>query len=281
VQGGDRDWLRFIDDEELAEQPPTLFRWNSSAEPQGGPPSMEEPLASDRPDFTEASCTVGRGVVQIETGYTYFFDNDGATQLVSHSYPEMLLRVGVFADWLELRAAWNYGVEQQSRHDLRQSSSGAEDLYLGAKIGLTQQQGWWPEMALMPQATMPIGAGTFTGEQFLPGLNWLYGWDINEFLCFGGSTQGNLTTDPVSGQEFLEMAQSLTIGYTLTDKLGAYTEWFVIAPAGADTATTEHYLDGGFTFRVTNNLQLDVRGGKGLSQNSLDYFTGAGAVVRF
>src|SRR5687768_2148528 len=59
----------------------TLLVWNSGAEQTGGPPGWDEPLASDRPDFTEASCTVGRGVCQLEMGYTYFHDSDAASSL--------------------------------------------------------------------------------------------------------------------------------------------------------------------------------------------------------
>jgi hypothetical protein len=44
---------------------------------------------------------------------------------------------------------------------------------------------------------------------------------------------------------------------------------------------TQHYFDAGFVLSVTNNLQLDIRGGKGLSENAIDYFTGAGVAVRF
>lgn len=275
-------WLRLINDEcECCEPRQTLMLWNSDAEPEGGPPPLDEPLASDRPDFTEASSTVGRGVVQIETGYTFLSDNDGTAQLQTHSFPETLMRVGVLAEWLELRAAYNYGNERENVGGVRQTVSGSEDLYLGLKLGLTPQQGILPEMALMPQMTIPTGSSAFTADQTLPGVNWLYGWDINEFLSTAGSTQCNLAIDGVTTGEYVEFAQSWTVGYTLGEKLGAYTEWFVLSPAGADTARTEHYFDGGFTYRVTNNLQFDIRGGKGLSEHAVDYFTGAGAVVRF
>jgi hypothetical protein len=60
-----------------------------------------------------------------------------------------------------------------------------------------------------------------------------------------------------------------------------YTEFFSLMPSGASTAKPEHYFDGGFTFSVTNNLQLDVRGGSGLNAAANDYFIGSGAVVRF
>ena len=186
----------------------------------------------------------------------------------SHSFPELLARIGLLADWFELRIAWNNASLHEAFDPVSRTVSGSEDLYLGVKLMLTSQYGIWPEMALMPQMTVPTGH-----EE-------LYGWDINDFLSFAGSTQGNLGIDD-AGDDYFEFAQSLTIGYSLTEKLGAYTEWFMLTPAGSIAARTQHYLDGGFTYSVTNNLQLDIRGGLGLSQASDDFFVGSGLVVRF
>lgn len=272
--------IRFIQEAEEENERKTLFVWNSDAEQTGGPPGWDEPLASDRPDFTEASCTVGRGVCQLETGYTFFHDNDGVTNFNGHSFPEMLLRMGVFADWLELRFAWNFSHEQLRTGGVQTNTSGLDDIYLGLKLGLTLQQGVLPEMALMPQMTVPLGSA-FSANRVLPGVNWLYGWEINDFLSTAGSTQLNLSVDPTTANEYTEFAQSWTIGYALAERLGMYTEWFVFCPAGADTARTEHYLDAGFTYSVTNNLQLDIRAGKGISAASVDMFAGAGLVARF
>jgi hypothetical protein len=260
---------------------PTLFRWANQPTGEGGPPGLDEPLASDRPDFTEASTTVGRGVLQIETGYTYAYDDDGTDRVRSHSYPETLVRLGVLADWLELRFAYNHATESTSTAggpfvDV----TGAEDIYLGSKIGLTSQHGWLPEMALMPQMTIPTGADEFTADELLPGVNWLYGWDITDRLSTAGSSQINKSVDD-DGTDYVEFAQSWTFGFGWTDRLSSYAEFFCFVPSGASTAKPEYYADGGFTFGVTNNLQLDVRGGVGLNDAATDYFVGSGAVVRF
>jgi hypothetical protein len=259
----------------------TLLQWSGSIE-EGGPPGFDEPLASDRPDFVEASVTVGRGVRQLEMGYTYFRDEAGDTSFNGHSFPEFLLRVGVLADWLEFRVGWNYASFSE-RFDLatKASLSGAEDMYLGLKLGLTPQDGILPEMALVPQMTVPTGQSQLTAGQVLPGVNWLYGWDVNDFIGIGGSTQANIALDPFTLDEYLEIAQAFTVNYTLSEKLVAYTEWFVIAPSGAETISTVHFVDGGFAYRVTNDLQLDIRVGKGVSGPATDYFVGSGAVVRW
>ena len=259
----------------------TLMQWSYGTSFSGGPPGMDEPLASDRPDFTEASVTVGRGVAQVEMGYTFTTDKSGGQRTIEHSFPEMLWRVGLFAEWLEFRIAYNHGANDVALNGAPVSSaSGAEDLYLGLKIGLTPQEGILPEMAIVPQMTVPSGGRDFTADEVLPGVNWLYGWDINDFLSAGGSTQVNRANDG-AGNFYAEFAQSLTFGYTLTEKLGAYTEWFVFIPHGDTTAQSEHYFNGGFAYHVTNNLQFDVRAGLGLNEAADDFFTGVGAVVRF
>jgi hypothetical protein len=261
--------------EEYCCSPGTLMQWSRGNSFEGGP-DLDEPIVTDRPDFTEASVTVGRGVFQIESGYTYSFDNDG-TQTIGHSYPETLFRLGMFAEWFEWRLAWNYA------HEIVEGveRDGAEDLYLGIKLALTPQEGILPEMALVPQMTVPTGAAAFRGDDVHPGVNWLYAWDINDWLSTGGSTQINRTVGTLGGQSFSEFAQSWTIGYSLTERVGAYTEWFALVPHSGEGEKPEHYFDGGFTYLFSDDIQWDIRGGVGLNAAADDYFVGTGLSLRF
>ena len=101
--------------------------------------NYDEPLVTDRPDFTEASSTVGRGVTQFELGYTYVRNDDAGTE--QHTAPELLIRKGLWKDWLELRVAYTGLTVADPIEDV----SGSDDLYLGVKIGLTPQCGCLPE----------------------------------------------------------------------------------------------------------------------------------------
>lgn len=259
---------------------PTFFRW-SGQEPSEVEPKRDKPLESDRPDFTEASSTVGAGILQVEMGYTFIQDREGGTETQQHSYPETLFRIGMFADWLEARIAYNHGSQGVTVGGAPfTSNTGAEDLYLGFKLALTEQDGWLPEMALMPQMTVPVGQDPFTTDIVCPGVNWLYGWDVNDWIAMGGSTQFNKAVDD-DGTVYTEWAQSWTIGYTLGEHVSAYTEVFAFFPSGASLALPEYYFDGGFTFPITNNLQFDIRAGVGLNEPADDFFAGSGVVVRF
>jgi hypothetical protein len=257
-----------------------LFRWSGQG-PSDAEPKSEQPLASDRPDFTEASSTVGAGLTQIEVGYTFIQDRGGDTETQIHSFPEALFRIGMYADWFEWRIAYNHGAQGVTVGGAPfTSDTGAEDLYLGIKLQLTEQDGVLPEMAILPQMTLPVGHEAFTGEEVLAGVNWLYGWDVTDFIATGGSSQINKATD-ADGSSYYEIAQSWTICYTFTEHWGGYTEFFALFPSGASTELPEYYFDGGFTFPITNNLQFDVRAGIGLNEPADDYFVGTGMAVRF
>ena len=118
-------------------------------------------------------------------------------------------------------------------------------------------------------------------DEVLPGINWLYGWDITEEFTLGGSTQVNRAIDEDTGRAYLEFAQSITVGRSLSDRLGMYAEWFAFFPHSADTARVEHYMNGGFTYLLSDDVQFDVRAGKGLNEAADDWFAGTGLSVRF
>ncbi|MFT3881862.1 MAG: transporter [Gemmatales bacterium] len=241
-----------------------------------------EPLKSDRPDFTEASTTVGKGVVQLETGYTYTRDHSGINTSASHSYPEALLRIGMFVDWFEWRIGQNFSNGRNTGDD-NSTFHGSEDTYLGIKLALSEQQNCLPELAVIFQATVPTGKDELTADHILPGINFLFGWEvIKDKLELGGSFQANKAANDIN-QTYLELAQSITVGYTLTEKLGAFTEWFAIYPSGASFPDVgpQYYFDGGFTYMLTKNIQFDINAGVGLNRHADDYFVGTGLVVRY
>lgn len=241
------------------------------------PNAEPEPIATDRPDFTESSTTVGAGVAQIETGYTY--TRNSTTHTHGHSWGEGLLRVGIYADWLELRAAVAPVTEVSNLGGMHNSVSGVEDLYLGVKLGLTAQSEWLPEVALVPQMTVPTGHAGFTADRTLPGCNLLYGWDVTESLSTAGSTQVNLAVD--GDEAYVEWAQSWTVGLALAEDVGFYTEWFAIVPEQSSAVPAEHYLNSGFTWQPNDDVQWDIRAGTGLNAAAADFFCGVGLSLRF
>lgn len=257
----------------------TLLRWSYGSSSSGGP-DLAEPLVTDRPDFTEASSTVGRGIAQLEFGYTYVDDKSGTERTQLHSYGEPLLRLGVLADWFEMRLALFPLERRTTIGGVQDATGGLSDLYLGTKLALTPQEGFLPEMALIPQMFVPAGSRAFTSNQLEPGINWIYSWEINDVLSTGGSTQANRRRDEAD-DAFVRIAQSWTIAYSLTDRLGAYTEWFSLIPVDAAADHTQSFFNGGFTFLLNDDVQWDIRAGVGLNDAADDFFMGTGLSIRY
>jgi len=260
--------------------PGTLLSWRYGEGNTGGP-NRDAPLVTDRPDFTEASTTVGRGVLQLEFGYTFTMDDERTESSRSHSAGEPLIRWGIGADWLELRLALFPVSERTNDGSGWRTTGGTEDLYIGSKIALTAQECHFPETAIILQSTLPTGSGGLTNDDTLPGINFLYAWELNEDVMIGGSTQANRAIDDGTGEPFLEIAQSTTMALGLSDDLSMFTEWFAFFPNGADTAEVEHYFNGGFAILLNNDVQFDIRAGYGMNRAADDFFAGAGLSVRF
>jgi hypothetical protein len=263
-----------------ANDPSTLFQWYYDEAPDSKS-KLDEPLVTDRPDFTEASTTVGQGVVQLEMGYTFTRDADNGVRTTNHSFPETLLRVGVLADWLEFRADWNYEIERTRAGEVAETQSGADDLTLGFKIALTEQQCNLPETAVILQLSVPTGGEAFTADEVLPGVNYLYSWELNDDWSLAGSTGLTGAVDDETDDMYTQFSQSLSVGHKWNEKVNSYTEWYVLSPIGADTNRPQNYLNGGFTYLFNNDVQWDIRAGVGLNEAADDFFAGTGLSLRY
>ncbi len=263
-----------------SDEPGTLLQWGYGPTVRGGP-DLAEPLVTDRPDFTESAVTVGMGVVQIEAGYTYTYDESENGSFHENSFPETLIRIGILAQWLEMRVGFNYGASAETVFTgSDEMLSGAEDLYLGTKLALTPQSGVFPETGVILQMTVPSGSNDLTANEVLPGINYLYAWDITERFSIAGSSQINRSLDDDAEDFYVEFAQSITSGYAVTETVGMYAEWFMFAPTGADSGGSQQYFDTGLTWQITDNIQWDIRVGAGLNDAADDLFAGSGISIR-
>lgn len=245
------------------------------------------PLVTDRPDFTESTLTVPAGRLQIESGYTMTYNRDRGVRTKQHTYPELLVRVGLVDD-VELRVAWQgwSRAEQLFRapNDVGRSETmsdvetGGSDLSLGFKFHLADQDGWRPDLGVIVAADIPVGHNAFTSGDVDPFVGLLWAYDLSEDWAVAGNINFALPSD--GGHRVFEPQASVSLGYSITDEVGAYAEYYGFYPTSGDGADT-HYVNAGFTFLVTDDFQIDVRAGTGLNEDSDDFFTGVGFSWRF
>jgi hypothetical protein len=125
----------------------------------------------------------------------------------------------------------------------------------------------------------PVGAASQTSGQVDSLVNYLYSWELNKKLSLGGSS-GCLWT-AVSGDHFTRLSQSLELDYDVTEKLRIFNEWYGLFRSDFHEDRPQYYYDGGMTYHVTPNFQLDWRAGVGLNSVSDRFFTGCGFSARW
>jgi len=242
-----------------------------------GQTEVEAPeLIGDRPDQTESSETVAPGYVQFELGWTYRENDDGRTS--SHAFPETLIRIGV-VDRLELRVGFDGYIwadaDDTGRFD------GAGDVEIGLKWKLWEESGRRPKTAVLAGTSVPSGEAPFSSERFDPSLRLAFTHTLNETLSLGYNVAGLWATEEdAEGNRDTNaaIAYSAALGIALTNRLGAFIEFFGETPT--DSGAPAHSVDTGLTWLVADNVQIDVVGGIGLSNAADDWFLGAGLTWR-
>lgn len=247
----------------------------------------EERIETERHDFTQSAVTVGRGVLQVEAGYTYFYKDTEEEIEGSHTTPEMLVRVGLTED-IEFRLRTNYAWQFI---DEEPNKEGGEDLRYTLKLQMTRQCGdsCTPTSALEIRGAAPTGGNAWSAGEALFGLDYIYLWDVAEGVTFGGSTgwgtdglgDFGLIAEPPGSEHFNLFTQSAVLVCELSEQNTMYAEWFAIVSDGRDDELMISVINVGIDHYVTDDIVVDVRFGKGLSDDADDFFCGIGGGIRY
>jgi hypothetical protein len=225
-------------------------------------------LVTDRPDATESATVVGRGLVQVETGYLFASTND----VGGHEVPGTLVRIGL-GGRTELRLGHGGVVGTEGGHGLSDSA-------LGVKVNLIEQaDGWRPELAVLGGLSLPTGETGFSSDGVDPSFLVAFAHEVSERVSVGYNLGAAWESSPEQADRDAAVVYSLALGIGLTERLGTFVELF------GDQPTREQIdaglsLDGGFTVLLTPLVQLDVFVGTGLHGSVDDLFVGTGLSFR-
>lgn len=230
-----------------------------------------EPLVTDRPDATESSSVVGKGTIQLETGISRAEDASGTE---GTEIGNTLLRLGIFENW-EARVGWEGYFDSRNLH-------GSGDMLLGTKVNLKEEEGWSPEAAILAHTTVPVGKEALSRDAFDPDLLFSFSHTLSPELSIGYNLGASLETSrtPAGNKTTRSSAlYSVAAGYTITDHWGTYIEFFGSEALSAKEST--RYINGGLTYLINDDLQLDAFGGFGLNDAADDWFVGLGLSKRW
>lgn len=238
-------------------------------------------MSTDRPDKTESPYTVDAGRFQIETdlvAYTHDRE-DGVTTRAFDVLP-FNFKIGLTSS-ADLQLVYGtYSHVRASGGGLSETDSGTGDLVVRLKQNLWGNDGGTTALAVMPFAKLPTNNMESLNDDVEGGLIVPLAIDLGRGMGLGLMTEIDiLKAEDGHGYE-PTFINSATISFELTDKWGMYVEAYAerSAESGADTIVT---LDGGFTFAVTENLQLDAGANIGVTDAADDLNVFAGMSQRF
>lgn len=239
--------------------------------------SAAEPIVTDRPDFTESAETVPRGQIQIETGILFSRSGKGAEREKERAMDETLIRIAT-GDRSELR------IEVPSYIRVRTSGehgtkSGFDDGYLGGKWVLRRGEAGKAGVALLAGTTLPTGSRSIAERKAQPEAIFAVETELTEKLSFG--VNAGVARAVAEGKRFGQFFGSVALDYELSKKWGTYTELYAYNRTEHDGGA-QKYFNGGFTYLVNDDLQLDTRIGYGLGNgNGRERHWGVGVSHRF
>jgi predicted porin len=105
-------------------------------------------------------------------------------------------------------------------------------------------------------------------------------WSLAVAGGFSVGGSASVIYSSTDGDRFVQGAGSVLVGYAISDKIGAFAEYFLISPNSKGSGTA-HYVDFGVTYLLTDRTQLDATAGFGLNDESDKFFVGGGVSFLF
>jgi hypothetical protein len=221
----------------------------------------------DRPDQTECPFITPVNYIQAESGFN--IENVSTNRQVLTT-PTVLWKYGINKKF-ELRFITEL-ITDKSNSD---KFTGLAPLTFGFKTALFEEKGIIPKTSFIGHiTTASIASESFQTKYIAPSFRFTMQHTISDkmVLAYNLGAEWNGID---AAQTYI---YTLTTGFSLTDKLGMYTELY-----GFKTAyqQADHRCDGGFTYLINNDFIADISGGFGFSKNSPKNYISLGLSYRF
>lgn len=251
--------------------------------PEGSKSALRE-MRTDRPDKTESAYTVDAGHFQIESDLiTWTRDREHGVAFDAFDVATLNLKAGItpYLDFQVVVETYHYERTRTGR--VRQTDEGFGDLTLRTKFNLWGNDGGRTALAVMPFVTLPTASGNFGAPKAEAGLIIPLAVELGEGWGLGLMTELDVVNGEGEGEgtgHTVHLVNSITLSRDLTESLGMYVEFFSEIPT-ENSAAWIGTVDVGFTFALTENIQLDAGVNVGVTDAADDLNPFLGFSVRF
>ena len=236
-------------------------------------------IETDRDSFTPSIRTAGRDIWITEASYS-FIDNSHSHS--TNSFPELLVRYGVW-DRVELRLGFNYeaggGSNVNGEGGTFLNGGGLEhetNLQYGVKVALTLQDQWLPESMVIVQGFTPM-SGPDPATEYIVTYGW--GWELPK--CWKIDAAVRYAEDSESGDRFNIWSPSIVCKVPVGERWTAQVEYFGEMSANRRQDFSRQFISPGLHCLLNENLEVGIRVGFGMNEQSARFFSNVGVGWRF
>jgi hypothetical protein len=251
------------------------------------PRTLLREMSTDRPDLTESPYTVDAGRFQFETdlwNYSYDRHNSGRTDTKdeAHSFATINAKAGLLPD-LDIHFVVPVYTRTRS-HDYTAGtvarSQGFGDLTVRMKYNLWGNDEGKTAFAVMPFVKFPTAATGLGNNSVEGGLILPFGMELPGGWSMGAMLEFDILRDTGGSRHHLDVIQTITFGHGIVGDLAGYVEFF--SASGTESPTPwMASVNGGLTYGLTQDIQLDAGVNFGLTRSAPDLNPFMGITWRF
>lgn len=223
-------------------------------------------IQTDRPDQTECPFIVPKNHFQMENGLNYERVDNSEKNFF---YPTTLWKFGINEN-LEFRLITEFITNKKDEIN----TSGINPIKIGFKTRLLNENGLIPQTSFIGHLAIPNLATTnFATSYFAPSFRFTMQHSLSEKIALGY----NLGAEWDGESAAPTFIYTLTTGFSLSEKFGAYIEIYGFAP---DKEKSNHRFVGGISYNIKPNILIDFSSGVGITNNAPSYYGSLGFSIR-
>ena len=227
-----------------------------------------ETIRSGRPGQSIGPFTVGKGILQIQSGVDFFgFENKDLGSSGNGFVHNTVVRYGIF-ERLEISGLFDYKNEKSKTNGSEVDLSGLSAFDLGGRYEFFEGKGAIPTIGFQMRVRLPVLSENYKIDKIAPRFFFVTGQKLSDTFTlttnWGGSWNGVNST----GTAFYVV----NLSFPISGKLGVFFENYGDLTDG----DFDSRFDAGLAYLSNNDLQFDMLGGLGKNDGVSDYFVSVG-----
>jgi hypothetical protein len=232
-------------------------------------------LTSNRPGIGDSEALIDRGAIQIESGVQFQDAPPENDRSWTQTWGQLAVRAGV-RRWLEVFAGWDgLSLDRVQVDGTSQIESGGNDLRVGAKLALLDEDAHGLTLTVAPAWSFPVGADEFSSNSTDGSLRLLWARSLPRDWSISGNVVSTYTSDEAG--RYLDNGVMAGLTRSITPALSVFGE---VATAVLAQRADSWTVDAGLAWTPRPNLQWDLSVGRGLHDADERWFVSAGISVR-